>query len=150
MSATAFYKAQPVIEFMCEVLDIRNIDEQPKPLTDSQRVRFTKEIKGTREQRLWCELNNISLPCLGEERGCAFLSRPNQCTAILPKLSGDHVWVLHSTRILAHTIQHAPNLRSLFPDFIEDIGIMVWGYTCWILHAYILSEQDVPVWDGRG
>lgn len=46
MSATAFYKAQPVIEFMCEVLDIRNIDEQPKTLTDSQRVRFTKEIKG--------------------------------------------------------------------------------------------------------
>lgn len=46
VSATAFYKAQPVIEFMCEVLDIRNIDEQPKPLTDSQRVRFTKEIKG--------------------------------------------------------------------------------------------------------
>ena len=31
VSATAFYKAQPVIEFMCEVLDIRNIDEQPKP-----------------------------------------------------------------------------------------------------------------------
>nr|XP_009684147.1 PREDICTED: protein argonaute-1-like [Struthio camelus australis] len=30
VSATAFYKAQPVIEFMCEVLDIRNIDEQPK------------------------------------------------------------------------------------------------------------------------
>ena len=48
MSATAFYKAQPVIEFMCEVLDIRNIDEQPKTLTDSQRVRFTKEIKGGR------------------------------------------------------------------------------------------------------
>ncbi|XP_077077702.1 protein argonaute-1 isoform X1 [Siphateles boraxobius] len=45
VSATAFYKAQPVIEFMCEVLDIRNIDEQPKTLTDSQRVRFTKEIK---------------------------------------------------------------------------------------------------------
>lgn len=50
VSATAFYKAQPVIEFMCEVLDIRNIDEQPKPLTDSQRVRFTKEIKGTAPQ----------------------------------------------------------------------------------------------------
>ena len=46
VSDTAFYKAQPVIEFMCEVLDIRNIDEQPKALTDSQRVRFTKEIKG--------------------------------------------------------------------------------------------------------
>lgn len=53
VSATAFYKAQPVIEFMCEVLDIRNIDEQPKPLTDSQRVRFTKEIKGRAPRELW-------------------------------------------------------------------------------------------------
>lgn len=53
MSATAFYKAQPVIEFMCEVLDIRNIDEQPKPLTDSQRVRFTKEIKGRAPGEHW-------------------------------------------------------------------------------------------------
>lgn len=31
---------------MCEVLDIREIAEQRKPLTDSQRVKFTKEIKG--------------------------------------------------------------------------------------------------------
>ena len=45
VSATAFYKAQPVIDFMCEVLDIRDIAEQRKPLTDSQRVKFTKEIK---------------------------------------------------------------------------------------------------------
>lgn len=46
VSATAFYKAQPVIQFMCEVLDIHNIDEQPRPLPDSHRVKFTKEIKG--------------------------------------------------------------------------------------------------------
>nr|XP_023991333.1 protein argonaute-2 isoform X3 [Salvelinus alpinus] len=46
VSATAFYKAQPVIEFMCEVLDFKSIEEQQKPLTDSQRVKFTKEIKG--------------------------------------------------------------------------------------------------------
>jgi eukaryotic translation initiation factor 2C len=45
VSATAFYKAQPVIDFMCEVLDIRDVNEQRKPLTDSQRVKFTKEIK---------------------------------------------------------------------------------------------------------
>lgn len=51
MSATAFYKAQPVIQFMCEVLDIHNIDEQPRPLTDSHRVKFTKEIKG---EEGWC------------------------------------------------------------------------------------------------
>uniref|UniRef100_A0A8C7P0V6 Protein argonaute-1 n=1 Tax=Oncorhynchus mykiss TaxID=8022 RepID=A0A8C7P0V6_ONCMY len=54
VSATAFYKAQPVIEFMCEVLDIRNIDEQPKTLTDSQRVRFTKEIKGLKVEVTHC------------------------------------------------------------------------------------------------
>lgn len=46
VSATAFYKAQPVIEFMCEVLDIKDVNEQKRPLTDSQRVKFTKEIRG--------------------------------------------------------------------------------------------------------
>lgn len=61
VSATAFYKAQPVIEFMCEVLDIRNIDEQPKPLTDSQRVRFTKEIKGEDPTRWGRETALLSL-----------------------------------------------------------------------------------------
>lgn len=48
VSATAFYKAQPVIEFVCEVLDFKSIEEQQKPLTDSQRVKFTKEIKGNK------------------------------------------------------------------------------------------------------
>ncbi len=47
VSATAFYKSQPVIDFMCEVLDIRDIQEQRRPLNDAQRVKFTKEIKGT-------------------------------------------------------------------------------------------------------
>ncbi|XP_076371503.1 protein argonaute-2-like [Tachypleus tridentatus] len=54
VSATAFYKAQPVIEFMCEVLDIRDISEQRKPLTDSQRVKFTKEIKGLKIEITHC------------------------------------------------------------------------------------------------
>lgn len=35
-----------MIEFVCEVLDFKSIEEQQKPLTDSQRVKFTKEIKG--------------------------------------------------------------------------------------------------------
>ena len=46
VSATAFYKSQPVIDFMCEVLDIRDIQDQRRPLNDAQRVKFTKEIKG--------------------------------------------------------------------------------------------------------
>lgn len=54
VSATAFYKAQPVIDFMCEVLDLRDINEQRKPLTDSQRVKFTKEIKGLKIEITHC------------------------------------------------------------------------------------------------
>lgn len=52
VSATAFYKAQSVIDFLHEVVDTRDSDrpdgsqEQRRPLTDSQRVKFTKEIKG--------------------------------------------------------------------------------------------------------
>ena len=54
VSATAFYKSQPVIEFMCEVLDIRDVNEQKRPLTDSQRVKFTKEIKGLKIEITHC------------------------------------------------------------------------------------------------
>lgn len=61
VSATAFYKAQPVIQFMCEVLDIHNIDEQPRPLTDSHRVKFTKEIKGLCEWATWWRVIEFTL-----------------------------------------------------------------------------------------
>ncbi|XP_037520540.1 protein argonaute-2-like [Rhipicephalus sanguineus] len=44
VSATAFYKAQTVIDFMCEVLHLHNVSQ--RPLTDSQRFELTKEIKG--------------------------------------------------------------------------------------------------------
>lgn len=54
VSATAFYKAQPVTDFMCEVLDIRDVLDQRKPLTDSQRVKFTKEIKGLKIEITHC------------------------------------------------------------------------------------------------
>ncbi|CAG0893618.1 unnamed protein product [Darwinula stevensoni] len=54
VSATAFYKSQSVIKFMCEVLDIQDIGEQRRPLTDSQRVKFTKEIKGLKIEITHC------------------------------------------------------------------------------------------------
>ena len=45
---------------MCEVLDIRDIQEQRRPLNDAQRVKFTKEIKG-KEKPLLIQSNlNIS------------------------------------------------------------------------------------------
>ncbi len=60
VSATAFYKSQPVIDFMCEVLDIRDIQEQRRPLNDAQRVKFTKEIKGEEKALLIQSNLNIS------------------------------------------------------------------------------------------
>lgn len=54
VSATAFYKAQPVVEFLSEVLDLQSIAEQQKPLTDSNRVKFTKEIKGLKIEVTHC------------------------------------------------------------------------------------------------
>jgi eukaryotic translation initiation factor 2C len=54
VSATAFYKSQAAIDFMCEVLDIRDINDQRKPLTDSMRVKFTKEIKGLKIEITHC------------------------------------------------------------------------------------------------
>jgi hypothetical protein len=56
VSATAFYKSQPVIDFMCEVLDIRDIQEQRRPLNDAQRVKFTKEIKGLKSKKILIEI----------------------------------------------------------------------------------------------
>ncbi|XP_046856742.1 protein argonaute-2-like isoform X1 [Xenia sp. Carnegie-2017] len=41
-SSTGFYKAQPVIDFMCEFLNLRNL---PRSLDTRQRMKFAKEIK---------------------------------------------------------------------------------------------------------
>jgi len=60
VSATAFYKAQPVIQFMCEVLELQDLQEQRRPLTDSQRVKFTKEIKGLFTLHVCCHLELTS------------------------------------------------------------------------------------------
>ncbi|XP_071810855.1 protein argonaute-2-like isoform X2 [Apostichopus japonicus] len=54
VSATAFYKAQPIIDFLVETLDMQSIAEQRRPLTDSQRVKFTKEIKGLKIEVTHC------------------------------------------------------------------------------------------------
>lgn len=51
VSATAFYKCQPVVEFMCEVLRKQQQElHQARPLNDAERLKFTREIKGTGEQ----------------------------------------------------------------------------------------------------
>ena len=48
-------KAQSVIDFMCEVLDVQRNDlRQMRCLTDSQRVKFTKEIKGLKVEITHC------------------------------------------------------------------------------------------------
>ncbi|KAK4336898.1 hypothetical protein RND71_043463 [Anisodus tanguticus] len=54
VSATAFYQSQPVIDFLCEVLNVRNIHELRTPILDSDRVKFTKEIKGLKIEITHC------------------------------------------------------------------------------------------------
>ena len=46
VSATAFYKAQPVIDFAAELLDLRHLDGDRVQLNDTQRSRLAKEMKG--------------------------------------------------------------------------------------------------------
>lgn len=47
VSATAFYKCQPVNEFMAEVLRMRPEQlQENRPLRDADRLRFAREIKG--------------------------------------------------------------------------------------------------------
>ncbi|XP_031556457.1 protein argonaute-2-like [Actinia tenebrosa] len=55
VSATAFYKCQPVVEFMSEVLRKgENELEKRATLSDAERLRFTKEIKGLKVEINHC------------------------------------------------------------------------------------------------
>ncbi|XP_025190383.1 protein argonaute-2-like [Melanaphis sacchari] len=45
INVAPFYKGQSVIKFLCEILHIRNISNKQKSLSDSQILKFTKEIK---------------------------------------------------------------------------------------------------------
>ncbi|PAA62469.1 hypothetical protein BOX15_Mlig003634g2 [Macrostomum lignano] len=55
VSATAFYKAQSVCDFLCEVLETPDLEEYSrKPLSDCNRVKFTKEIKGLKIEITHC------------------------------------------------------------------------------------------------
>ncbi|UYV68163.1 AGO1 [Cordylochernes scorpioides] len=67
VSATAFYKSQPVIEFMCEVLDIRDIgSEQRKPFLTPTVSNSPKRSRGSRLR------SHTVAPC-GANTGCAML-----------------------------------------------------------------------------
>lgn len=55
VSATAFYRAQSCVQFLCDVLEIRLDDLRfLRGLTDSQRVKFTKEIRGLKVEITHC------------------------------------------------------------------------------------------------
>ncbi|XP_026820785.1 protein argonaute-2-like [Rhopalosiphum maidis] len=53
VTATVFYKPQSVLEFMCEILNIRILD-QKKPLSGAQLVKFTREIKDLKIEVTHC------------------------------------------------------------------------------------------------
>ncbi|XP_035232913.1 protein argonaute-1-like isoform X2 [Stegodyphus dumicola] len=52
VSATAFYRSLPVVDFLAEVIEAK--EPLTKPITDSQRVKFTKEIKGLKIEITHC------------------------------------------------------------------------------------------------
>ncbi|CAH1733328.1 unnamed protein product [Aphis gossypii] len=54
VTATAFHKAQSMIEFMCELLNIQNIRNQRKTLSDAQILKFAKVIKGFKIEVTHC------------------------------------------------------------------------------------------------
>ena len=55
VSATAFYKCQPVVEFLCEVLRKSLQDlQRGKPLTDAERMKLSREIKGLKVEITHC------------------------------------------------------------------------------------------------
>ncbi|EPB70479.1 piwi domain protein [Ancylostoma ceylanicum] len=55
VSATAFYRSMPVIEFVAEVLElpVQALTER-RALSDAQRVKFTKEIRGLKIEITHC------------------------------------------------------------------------------------------------
>jgi eukaryotic translation initiation factor 2C len=55
VSATAFYKKMPVIQFLAEVLElpIQALSDR-RNLSDAQRVKFTKEIRGLKIEITHC------------------------------------------------------------------------------------------------
>ena len=54
VSSTAFYRCQPVIDFMGEVLDIKNVNEQRRAISKDQISKFGKEIKGLKIEVTHC------------------------------------------------------------------------------------------------
>ena len=62
MSNTAFYQDGSALDFMKEVLGGR-IDLD-RPLVDSDRVRFAKEIKGNYKDEFYCASLPQCLPCV--------------------------------------------------------------------------------------
>lgn len=145
VSATAFYKAQPVIQFMCEVLDIHNIDEQPRPLTDSHRVKFTKEIKGEDRSvmcaRMWeRELNQMSKSAL-----CAWVRE-----RVWAGAGRAHVAAIHTqTHSQCHsdTLYYSPGLKVE----VTHCGTMRRKYrVCNVTRRPASHQTWVSLWAGEG
>uniref|UniRef100_A0A8R1DKL0 Protein argonaute-1 n=1 Tax=Caenorhabditis japonica TaxID=281687 RepID=A0A8R1DKL0_CAEJA len=74
VSATAFYRSMPVIEFIAEVLElpIQALAER-RALSDAQRVKFTKEIRGLKIEITHCGQMRRKY------RVCNVMRRPLQC-----------------------------------------------------------------------
>lgn len=108
VSATAFYRQMPVIEFIAEVLElpVQALSDR-RTLSDAQRVKFTKEIRGLKIEITHCGTMRRKY------RVCNVTRRPAQ-TQTFPLMleSGQTVGVF-----LRHTNSHPPTQlhKNLYP-----------------------------------
>ncbi|KAI0990300.1 hypothetical protein GJ496_004363 [Pomphorhynchus laevis] len=54
VSATAFYRAQSILKLTIDILDLNSYRDLEKPLSDLQRLRLTKELKGLKVEVNHC------------------------------------------------------------------------------------------------
>ena len=76
---------------MGEVLDIRDINDQRRPLTDSQRVKFTKEIKSLKIEINHCgNMRRKYRVCNVTRRPAQMQSFPLQVLDLVKYRQDDH------------------------------------------------------------
>ena len=139
VSATAFYKAQPVIEFMCEVLDIRDINEQRRPLTDSQRVKFTKEIKGLKVEITHCgSMKRKYRVCNVTRRPAQRQSWVQLALHVLYSVTGIDLFLTRHSLLL---LIHLPFFCSSFPLQLENGQTVECTVSKYFLERYKMKLQ---------
>ncbi|OBS80899.1 hypothetical protein A6R68_20907, partial [Neotoma lepida] len=159
VSATAFYRAQPVIEFMCEVLDIQNINEQTKPLTDSQRVNFPLQLENGQamectvaqyfKQKYSLQLKYPHLPCLqvGQEQKHTYLPL-EVCNIVAGQRCIKKLTDNQTSTMIKATARSAPDRQEEISRLVKS-NSMVGGPDPYLKEFGIVVHNEMTELTGR-